>query len=620
MKITEIPALKLFLLLILISIAFSLLELDITAIYVISGVSLLFSILFFIKKKLFISYFICIIGISSLLSYRINYFSEIYPTKIIPPQKALFKGEIKEILKYSEKYIRYIAVGDLYSPELPTVKNTKILLTAINPRFAALPGEYIVSDINLNFHSEDFPNSNFSFRKYLKSLEIDWNATLFSNKITITHKENLFTSTSYNIRKNIQKRIYEIFDKNSAAIVSALTTGDKSLIDAETKQNFVLSGTAHILALSGLHVGLISFIIFNLLSFINNKWMKSILSILLIFVFVYITGFLTSALRAAIMISVYIIMQNFERKINPLNSIGLAGLILFLINPNIIFSVSFQMSFLSVLGILFLYPKIYEKFTGIINNNKILNFVFSSLALTISSSILLSPLIAYYFDIFSIISPFANLLVVPLMILSLSFGIFALLMSLLSTNIAEIYALSSSFIIKISNEINKFAISFDWSYIKGDYSIWLAFFISFIIIYLIFSETNRNFMFRFIVSICLLYFAILNIPEKQNKTYEIVAKQNFSALILNKDEKSEYLLIFDRKNNNRYYKDFELSNYIKNNNKIKLIAYTGIFGNNVVDNISKNSKISNFELGIKEQKLIFTLLKLKENPSTIIEF
>jgi competence protein ComEC len=620
MNLSQIPALKLFLLLVMMSLMFAFVDIGRTEIIIIACISIAFMVLCVFKEKYSAAYFVCIIGISALLSQRIDYFTNNYPSKIIPSQKAIFNGQIKDILKSNGKYLRYTAYGNINSPDLPLIKETGILLTVFNPKFALLPGDNFIADVEVDFSSADMPGSNFSLKKYMKAIEVDWSAVTSGNAIFKKDESNPLISTSFIIRRNIQKRLYRLFDTNSAAVVSALLTGDKSMINPEINQNFILSGTAHILAISGSNVGLFAFLIFTLLSFIKNNWIKTILSLIIIFLLVYITGFQTSVNRAALMVAVFIISSNLEKRVNPLNSIGLSALILFIINPDIIFSVAFQLSFLSVFGILTLYQIILTKFNQINKKSKFGNVVLSSFALTLSSSILISPLVAYYFGLFSIVSPITNLIVVPLMVLALSFGLAALLFSYISFGFAELYSASSSFMINLSDSINGFAINFEWSYISGNISIWIAIFVSCLLLYIIYSVTNRNLVFRLSISVFLFYFALLNVPENKSESIVVVPKQNLTAVILNKNIQNEYLLLFDRKAKNKTRKDFDISKYILNNEKIKSIAITGNSGIATIDAVKNEKKINYYELDLSQQNRIISLLNLSENPVKQIEY
>lgn len=618
MKISEIPAMKMFLLATIVGISFAFI--DVNYIITIVGTSLfviLGGILFFFKKK-DLAYYSAVIALGILCSSRIHYFEEIQPDKIIPDEFGVFQGEIVQMMSTKENYLRYIAEGNLNPQNLNEIKNTRVLITIFNPKYALIPGDKILSNVKIHFFEADIDPDGYSLKKFMKSSDINFSISTSGYNISKQTKVNSIRQISFGLRKRIVEQIFKIFDEKTASVMSALIVGDKSFIPKDVNENFKLSGTAHLLAVSGLHVGIISFIIFTFLGFIRNDVAKAIITILLLLFYVFVIGFLTSGVRAALMISVYLISQCLERKINHFNSLGLAALVMFLISPDVIFSVSFQLSVGAVTGILFFYNLIKSKFDAILSKVKFSSFISSSFSITLASSIVVSPIIAIYFDTFSSISPIANLIVVPIMVLAMSFGIISLLLSFISQDMSYYHALSGDLLVSIADQLNSFFVSFSFSYYSGEISIIIALSFSVLLLYLITSNNLRVMSFRIaVVFLCIILISNFKMKKAENEM-KIVPKKNFTAVLLRNSNKN-YLLLFDRKPANEKSGDFEITNFIMNNN-IASVSYTGNSGISTIDKVKKEKKFDYFEMKLDIQEKIINLLKLKEHPSKIIHF
>lgn len=618
MKSSELPALKLFILLLAGSFLLSNFNFDTLTTIAIMFIGLAIGLLLLKYSYKSSAYIIMTISICFITSQRFDNHKVEFPEKIIPKQNAVFKGNVIQLLKSNTKYIRYIAEGTLDCAELPAICDTKILLTVFSPKFALLPGEKFAANVSLNFPESNLPFSQFDFNDYLKSNEIRWSATVNSKNIAKIFDDESQINWAYLIRNELKKRIFSTFDSTSAGIMTALLTGDKSLVNEDTRRNFSLSGTAHLLAVSGLHVGIISFLIFTLLAFVSNQKLKTVITILCLTLFVYMTGWLDSAVRATIMISVYLITTNFEKKVNPLNSLSTAALLMFLINPDVVYSISFRMSLLSVAGIILFYDKFRNVISSSKDLGKIRKFVIDSLSITFASSILISPLVAYYFGIYSVVSPFANLLVVPIVMLALSLGIIALLFSFISIQLATFYSVSTGFLINIADKFNEFAINYDFSYIEGSESIYLATAVSILILYIILSSSNKVRYFRILVSIILLGFITYNLSFiNTNQEINISPRENLTAIIINNDMNC-YLMMFDRMPQNSTKADFGIKNFILNNKMNIIAAYSGNSGIATIDAVKNEKDMVYFEINNDIQQKIVNLLNLKTHPVKMI--
>ncbi|MBK5284012.1 MAG: ComEC family competence protein, partial [Bacteroidia bacterium] len=168
---------------------------------------------------------------------------------------------------------------------------------------------------------------------------------------------------------NIRKRLLEIYRKNNIkgqefAVLSALTLGYKDEIDAETQRAFSASGAMHVLAVSGLHVGIIFLALRKLLFFLEHGRRKKTIQLLIIavmiWIFAVISGLSPSVMRASAMISLIVLGKLLLRHTNIFNVIAASAIILLAVNPFMIMEVGFQLSYLAVTGIVALQPWIYR--------------------------------------------------------------------------------------------------------------------------------------------------------------------------------------------------------------------------------------------------------------------
>lgn len=207
------------------------------------------------------------------------------------------------------------------------------------------------------------------------------------------------------------------FNETEYSILSALTLGYQDALADDVKQSFRATGTAHVLAVSGLHVGIIYAIISFFLGFLRRTskiyWLKPLLIILLLWLYAFITGLPPSVIRASTMLTVFCFSEIFHRKGFTPNALYIAAFFMLLVNPFSLFDVGFQLSFASVLAILYLHPKIVSLIDV---KNKRLKSVWQIFTLSIVAQLGTFPLCLYYFGTFPTYFFVSNMLVVPLVV------------------------------------------------------------------------------------------------------------------------------------------------------------------------------------------------------------
>ncbi|MBO5721079.1 MAG: ComEC/Rec2 family competence protein [Bacteroidales bacterium] len=230
------------------------------------------------------------------------------------------------------------------------------------------------------------------------------------------HDQNSLINKSTEIRKRIHTNITNLNVSNSTkALISAMILGDTSLLSKEMRSSYSSSGLSHILAVSGLHIGIIGLIIFLMLY--PLKWIKlsrirPLITLLILWAYLFVIGFPPSAIRATIMASFVLFGEVINRKGTTINSLLAAALFMLIYNPNYIYNTSFQLSFIAVFSIFYIYPFI---FSYLPHKNKLTNYLSSIMAVTLAAQIGTLPLSIYYFHQLPIIGLITNLLVIPIL-------------------------------------------------------------------------------------------------------------------------------------------------------------------------------------------------------------
>ena len=300
-------------------------------------------------------------------------------------------------------------------------------------------GDHIVLEGRLhrpyNFSSE----RNFSYRDYLARRDIRFILSVKKDaavQILGRDKGNYFKALSLRLRARLKNILSENLSENEAGIMKAVLLGDRSGISKPIRALFVQTGTAHILAISGLHMGIVTalFLVFAKIIPIGRRWQLTAV-IFLVVSYAFLTGGRPSVVRAAVMTSVFLASFIVEKEFDMLNTLCLAGVIILLFNPFNLFDVGFQLSFSCVLAII--YADLSMKKIGLRRSwGKGEKFkarpfdrwgyhVLQSLYLSLVIWTSVAGLVVYYFGIITPITVFANIIVIPLIsiIVALGFGL-----------------------------------------------------------------------------------------------------------------------------------------------------------------------------------------------------
>ena len=181
----------------------------------------------------------------------------------------------------------------------------------------------------------------------------------------------------------------------------------------ETKMVFSDTGSQHILAVSGLHVGII-YMILSLLTYPLKKGhllFQTLVIITALWAYAFITGLGISVIRASLMFSIFALGQPFKRRLNGINNLAFAAFVILLFNPFQIYDIGFQLSFLAMAGILLFYPRIYPIYEA---PNWFVNHIWQIIAISVSVQISILPILLFNFHQFPLYFLLTNILILDL--------------------------------------------------------------------------------------------------------------------------------------------------------------------------------------------------------------
>ncbi|MDA0177554.1 ComEC family competence protein [Mesoflavibacter profundi] len=285
----------------------------------------------------------------------------------------------------------------------------------------------------------------FSYKDYLKNQNVHYQFYVSkSHIIQLETKTYTLKGIAFNFRHLINRKLKEYnFSKDELSIINALLLGQRQYITKDVYDNYTNAGAIHILAVSGLHVGIILLILNLLLKplerFKHGLYLKTALIFILLWLYALIAGGSASIIRATTMFSIVAIGLNLKRSTNIYNTLGISIFILLLFKPNFLFDVGFQLSYAAVFSIVSIQPLIEPLLSF---KYKLLDILWKTLTVTVSAQFGIIPISLYYFHQFPSLFWLSNLVVIPLLGIILGLGIliiFLALINILPHFLAEIY-------------------------------------------------------------------------------------------------------------------------------------------------------------------------------------
>lgn len=332
---------------------------------------------------------------------------------------------------------------------------------------------------------------------------------------------------------------------NEFEILSALTLGYRKSIDPEIKQVFAVTGASHVLAVSGLHVGIVYLFITLVFGFLKKGRMSRIiffiLSVTSLWSFAFITGLSPSVQRAALMFTVVAAGENLHRPTNIYNTLAASAFILMVFNPNLFFDAGFELSYAAVLGIVYFQPRLVSLFHP---GNRLVNYLWGLFTVSVAAQITTFPLSASYFHQFPVYFWMSNLVVIPAAFVFIMLGIVILVTSPLPA-IPAFIATVAGYLVKGVYFLLQQIGSLPGSLVAGfrfpfSYAVVTFFLLMFL---LFFIETKRKgyfFLALYCIPVMLFIAAIQKFADVRRR--EIIVYNSSQPLIHCIDGKTNYVV------------------------------------------------------------------------------
>lgn len=340
----------------------------------------------------------------------------------------------------------------------------------------------------------------------------------------------VFNNTT-NISEKFKDKCYEILSSNmnfeNANLAYTVLFGDKNTLDSNIESAFSSTGVAHILAVSGLNIAIITSLLMFIFRFLKiGSKSKLVFLFLILFIYCYLCNFSPSVVRASVMSVILLFGSTFGLKYDKLNSLSFAGIICILfLNPFNVFTLGFQLSFLSVFAIITLCP-VLDK---LMNKIHLKNNFTQLITLTVSVNFVIFPICAHYFNQISLISVLTNIIVVPVYSIAFALLFFISLIVLIIPFMCVFLKLPDlifQFIKIVTNKFSQVAIctvnTFDCSLILLLLIIILCFTIRFVMI----SKKYKIIFFVFCSLLIAFVFALQNLPIKIDENKFLISYQS----------------------------------------------------------------------------------------------
>jgi competence protein ComEC len=347
---------------------------------------------------------------------------------------------------------------------------------------------------------------DFNYKRYLLKDHIY--SVMFFPEIKIIGKDSRgLTSGVYSgvlwVKEKLRDSIRNNFLPPNSSILEGVILGDKNAISQEIKEKFRVTGLSHIIAVSGMHVVISSSIVMIFLIYIG-LWRNQAFygAVIFIIVYVVLVGLPSSGIRAGIMGIIYLLGQKIGRQTVSSRTIVMSAVLMLLINPLLLFyDIGFQLSFLAVLGLIYLEPIIrnfikllifkISKFKVKEKNENVIMF-FSA---TISAQIFTLPIIIYNFGNISFVSPITNVLVLPVIYGIMLFGFLSSVAGIFITSLGWILSLPCYFLLNyffwIVNIFSK-----PWAYSVVENVSWIWILISYLLLIFITGYFYKKISFK----------------------------------------------------------------------------------------------------------------------------
>ena len=493
--------------------------------------------------------------------------------------------KIREILKSSHYYDKYLA-------EVITIENSNtngsVLLSIRKDSLLnklTIDTQFLVKTSFKNIEEPKNPHQ-FNYKKYLERKRVYKQITSTSSELYLMNSR---ITTFKGIAEFVRKKIIDSLEKNGfkgddLSIIKSLLLGQRQDVSKELLENYSKAGAIHILAISGLHIGILlfflNFLLKPLLLFKNGKHLKLVLVLILLWSFAFIAGLSPSIVRAVTMFSAIALSLLGNRQFNIYYALVFSMFLLLLINPYYLFDVGFQMSYLAVSFIVWLQPVFQSIWSPKI---KIISYLWKIFTVSLAAQIGVLPLSLFYFHQFPGLFFITNIVIIPFLGIILGLGIITIILSLLGV-LPSLIAKTYGYIISLMNQFISWVAkheSFLFENIYYSFQLIVLTYLLIVSLSLLLGYKKRKFIYPFLI--ITIVFQAYFIYDKRKSTLlneTIIFNQNRATLIGKR--KGEKLIFYNSMPNSQ--SNELINNYIRNNNLNRMEIVDSINSTFLMDN------------------------------------
>lgn len=360
---------------------------------------------------------------------------------------------VTERLKSGAAYTKYLGVVQEVGGKPATGKVLVVQKKGTDSVFADYSGKDLIVYGKINKITEALNPYEFDYAGYLSHQQVYGQVFLAEGAYKeVGDNRYYFQRMAQDVRKRILTGLAaKGLSGDEWAVTAALFLGQRQDISEELYSGYVNAGVIHILAISGLHIGiltmLLNFLFVPLRNYTWGRGASALFILCILWSFAFITGLAPSVIRSVTMFSVITIALHLRRPQNTLHTIMVSAFVLLLFNPDLLFMVGFQLSYLAVIGIVLLQPPLQKVWPV---KNRILSYFWNLVTVMVAAQVAVLPISLYYFHQFPLLFFVGNLCIIPFLALVLGYGFLTLVLTYFEA-VPEIMVAGLSYIIKAIN-------------------------------------------------------------------------------------------------------------------------------------------------------------------------
>ncbi|GGD16050.1 ComEC/Rec2 family competence protein [Hyunsoonleella pacifica] len=476
---------------------------------------------------------------------------------------------IKEVLKPSKFYDKYIIEVLKVDADVAVGKSLLNIKKDSLHKSLTVDENYIIRTAFKNLIPPLNPGQ-FNYKSYLNKKYIYHQLSVEPHTLLeLKDKTTTIFGIANTVRAHINsKLILYDFNKDELAIINALLLGQRQDISEEIYTSYANAGAIHILAISGLHIGIIliilNFIFKPIEQIKNGKLLKAGILIFILWSFAIIAGLSASVTRAVTMFSIVTLGLSLNRPTNIYNTLAISILVLLLFKPMFLFDVGFQLSYLAVFAIVSIDPIFYKLWQP---KNWLLDKYWHTITITFAAQFGIIPISLFYFHQFPGLFFMSNLIIIPVLGIILGFGILIILLAVLNALpnfIASIYGTIISYMNYVVTWIARQE-QFLFKDIPFSFIHVITFYLLIIFLFRLYFRKNLKNLKLFLLAVIVLQCVfIFSEYQKPNHKFIVFHKSRYSLIgnVTNNTIKVSHDFDSLTKRTNTIIRDFKVENYI----------------------------------------------------------